>query len=387
MLMSRWELILILSILLLTCVSVDGNDVKPEAQPQGDWSAGIGVKLRCMSTYSYDKYIGYIDEYTAYESSKVTANGWPQLTIENHPLVDVLETWSDIPHPNVTFWSGDENVSSPLDAAHSYYDSEYDYGWIGQGQHWFDYILPNRSPAFYEGLLSTLNEGPWNHSINPVYFHENPSYWGYRYSFSHEGFSYNVTVTYWVQAGYDFSESYAGLLREGSVKVFNETIDKEVHMRRLRCSPSGPAIGGQYFYHVGERVGPSDAAEYTEGEINNLINWDPLFLPAGFSGSFSIRKNGSVVSPEQNHAVPIYWTTLNTNSLNYSVDGLEPGVYNFTLYVSDLARNTVASTFMLTVLSSHILEKGMIVGAIGGLIIIGVGLYIFKMRDKGTIQQ
>jgi hypothetical protein len=377
---GRVKLILILLLLQSIFVSVDNSNATTLAQSQGDWDIDIGEKLRCISTHSWDEYEGYIDEYTAYRHSKVTVNGWPPLSAESHPFVGTLESWSDIPNPNATFWLRDgENISSIHDLVFGY-DSDYDYAWQGQGEYWFDYILPNRSPSVYEGLLVTLTQGPWNHSISPEYFQNDPSYWGYHYSLSHEGFLYNVTVTYWIQAGHDISDNYAGVIRNGWIKVYNESTRWEVHMRQIKCSPSGPAIGGQIFYHSGEIVGAGDAGEYIQGETDNKIFWEPLFWPTGFAGSYGIYLNGTVVVPEQTHMMSPHWSTLDATSLNYSVDGLSPGVYNFTLIVKDITGNIDTSTFMLTVLPSYTVEKTMFVSGIGIITIIGAGLAIFNNR-------
>jgi len=360
-------------LLIVSSVPICNSNTFAAEQTQEDWSSDIGEQLNIMNTITWTEYSGATE-------STTLMNGWSYLSAESHPDVGVLESWSDIPHPNETFSSTYLGFMGGAVFTDVYLSRNI---FQGQNQSWFNFILPNRALSVFANLLDTLTQGPWNHSISPVYFEDEslpvPSFWGYHYSFSHEGFFYEVSVTYWISAGYYSDDHYSGVIREGWVKVYDESIGKEIHMRRIRCSPSGPEIGGQIFYHSGELVGMNNTGEYIEGETGNIINWHPLFLPTGFTGSYGIYMNGTVVVPEQTHTMSPHWTQLDTTSLNHSVDGLAPGVYNFTLVVKDLAQNTVTCSFMLTV-NPYLYTNEIILGGVGILVLIGLGLYLFRRR-------
>jgi hypothetical protein len=369
--------LIVLALLLPVFVPATNCNIPIMAQSQDDWAADIGEQLKCIESLSWSQYIGYIDDYHAYEGSVTNVNHWTRLSAESHPQVGEIEQWSDIPQPNATFWFGGEIVLPVFDAAESLYESA-DFHWYGESQPWFNYILPNKPPSFYEILLGTLTQGPWNCSINPQYFQDHSRYWGYHYSFSHEGFQYNVTVTYWIQAGYNSEKSYAGVLRDGSITVYNETLGKEVHVRRIRCSPAGPAIGGMYFIHSGNKLGLRDTGEYIQGEINNSLLWSPLYWPPGFEGSIQLRRNGSIVIPER----MFNWALYETSTFNYSIDGLGPGLYNFTFSVQDITGNIQTAMFLLIVSPSSALDGVLFLGIIGSILLVCVGLYLFGYRKN-----
>ncbi len=368
---GRVNIILILIVLLSISVTVENSSVTTISQSQEDWSPNNGEKLKCMRTITWN-------QYSTTSSSKTTVNGWPELSVETYPPLDVLETWSDIPQLNETFTKGGEVCTSLFNLVYLHYDY-----WQGQGQHWFHCILPNRSSSFYESLIATLTQGPWNCSIDPEFSEDDtaadsdPIYWGYHYSFDYDGYFYNVTATYWISAGYDVNDNYTGVLRDGWVKMYNETTGNEIHMRRIRCSPSGPTIGGQNFYHSGEKVGLGDTGEYTEGETDNRIVWTPLFWPKDFGSSVNLYLNDTRIVPER-----FTWTNHDSITYNYSVDGLDPGFYNFTFSIKDITGNIDTSTFLLTVQPSDTFENTMLLSGIGILAFICVGLVIYFKRKN-----
>ncbi len=364
--MGNKKLGITLILIVLFSLSVSNNDTLVSAQTQKDWSPEIGERFNCMNTVAWSHDYG-------------TLNGWSLLCAETLPEVGILETWSDIPNPNTTFYNEEFDFigSSVFEAVFSSHIFQ------GQDQHWFNYILPNRNASVFESLLETLTVGPWNHTINPQYFEDedtpSPTYWGYDYSFSHEEYSYNVSVTYWITAGYGPEEHYSGVIREGWIKIYNISLGEEVQMRRIRCSPGGPAITSQRFYHSGELIGQDDIGEYTEGEINNILSWGPIFLPNGVTASYSIRMNGTVVFPEQTHLMSPHWTMLDASSVNFSVDGLDAGVYNFTILVRDYTHNMCTSTFILTV--KPYLYTNEIITGFSIVALIGIGVYYFRRRQ------
>jgi len=364
------KFITILLIVLSMSNFVSSNDVRTMTQSQEDWSADIGEKLQCIRSMEWNH---YYDDYEGHYGETHT-NRWPYLSAETHPVVGNFSSWNDIPHPNETFYNEytGENCSSIFDIV---YYPPYEV-WYGEGQPWFNFILPIRSPSFYENLLETLTQGPWNYSINPVYFEDSdpePSYWGYNYSVSHEGYRYVASATYWISAGYLATDNYAGVIREATVHMFEESSGLPVHSRRLRCSPSGPEILSQTFYHSGEKNEYCYAGEYVEGESDNIISWVDIFYPKGFKSGFELYQNGARIYSIYN-SVP--------DSYNYSVDGLTPGIYNFTLVVSDRATSNNASSFILTVLPSDIQERTLLVGGIGIIGLMGIGFYFGVFRKK-----
>jgi parallel beta-helix repeat protein len=78
--------------------------------------------------------------------------------------------------------------------------------------------------------------------------------------------------------------------------------------------------------------------EYDEGEIGNLILWDP---EDSYPVTYQILQDGSVIKSGP-------WnSTIETISI--SVDGLGPGEYNYTLVVYDVGGNTGTDTVIVVV--------------------------------------
>ncbi len=367
--MKKVGIALLFFIVLSTPANI--SDTVVPLQVQTDWSPSVGERLHCLNTVMWASQEGNLH-------SETWMNGWSLLSMNDYPEVDGIDVWDDIPHPNITF-SKEEFSFMGTCVFEDIYSSRNVFQ--GQDQFWFNYVLPNRNVAFFQSLLETLTVGPWNHSINPEYFNDSsfsPTYWGYQYTFTHEDYTYNVSVTYWTAAGYASDEHYFGVIRDGWIKMYDTSSGEEVHMRRMRCSPAGPTIVSQSFYHAGEMIGQADTGEYTERESENLIQWSPLFVPTGFTASYSLLCNGSVVLPEQTHATSNTYGLLESTSLNYSVDGLSPGVYNFTLILKDSTHATHVSTFWLKVYPYTYTTEAVIL--VTSIVLICLGIYLFRSR-------
>ena len=83
---------------------------------------------------------------------------------------------------------------------------------------------------------------------------------------------------------------------------------------------------------------PADI-QYVEGEDRHLITWTPF---DAHPARYEIFKNGSLV-------VSSSW---GGDTISIDVDGLSPGVYNFTVVVYDWAESSVSDTVIVTVLQS-----------------------------------
>jgi len=83
---------------------------------------------------------------------------------------------------------------------------------------------------------------------------------------------------------------------------------------------------------------PADI-QYVEGEDGRLITWTPF---DAHLARYEIFKNGSLV-------VSSSW---GGDTISIDVDGLSPGVYNFTVVVYDWTENSVSDTVIVTVLQS-----------------------------------
>ena len=73
-----------------------------------------------------------------------------------------------------------------------------------------------------------------------------------------------------------------------------------------------------------------------EGESGNSITWSPS---DDHPESFTIYQNGTVIASGPWDGSPI----------TVEVDGLSPGVYNYTLVVTDVGGNTVTDTVLIAV--------------------------------------
>ena len=86
-------------------------------------------------------------------------------------------------------------------------------------------------------------------------------------------------------------------------------------------------------------VQPNDI-EYTEGDLGHIITWQAFDL---CPESYTILKNGSTLKSG-------LWNT-STEVISISVDGLETGVYNYTLIVQDCVGNNVSDEVLIVVIT------------------------------------
>jgi hypothetical protein len=80
---------------------------------------------------------------------------------------------------------------------------------------------------------------------------------------------------------------------------------------------------------------------YVEGETDNSISWTPSDL---YPASYEIYRNGTQVKSGT-------WNS-SSETISISVDGLTPGVYNYTISVADIGNNLVVDQVDVTVQAS-----------------------------------
>ncbi|MHA2279113.1 MAG: beta strand repeat-containing protein, partial [Candidatus Kariarchaeaceae archaeon] len=82
---------------------------------------------------------------------------------------------------------------------------------------------------------------------------------------------------------------------------------------------------------------PNDIT-YTEGSVGNIVNWTAT---DSYSGNYIILQDGFQVDINT-------WTS--GVAINYPIDGLAKGVYNFTIVISDNSDNSIVDTVLVTVI-------------------------------------
>jgi parallel beta-helix repeat protein len=97
-----------------------------------------------------------------------------------------------------------------------------------------------------------------------------------------------------------------------------------------------PSIVPEY---ISPEIDSPDNIEYTEGETGHVITWTP---DDTYPALFEILRNGSTIDSGP-------W---DGSAISVSVDGLFPGIHNYTLTVWDLTGNSESDTVLVTVIEA-----------------------------------
>ena len=308
-------------------------------------------------------------------------DAWRWLKIDTIPVGGYLgnvTTWDELPDIEVKSMTHPDTEEGGFELIYTHAGLSY------TGVDWFKPVLPSPGDegewnSIMGPFVSTWTSGPWGVPITVEIIPDDmaPSsydnvFWEIGYAFIHEGISYNVTMAYYASSTLP-NNWHSGLIANGTIVGRNATTNEMTNYLELICDPTGPVLYND------------SPATYTEGDTGNELVWQVQEL---FPFEYRMLRNGTVVDTGSMIAGVDTQTTSYTSYsggglFHYSVDGLSPAVYNFTLFVSDIVSNSTSGTRILVVLTKPLSPNTLIVigGGVGLIVILGV-IIVMKRRTS-----
>lgn len=330
--MKRVSILIIASLFALTFLSVSPVNANTE-QLQWSFEEGDYIDYRFIS----DGLV--LDEIISFRIDSPLPE-WCETPPDTYTL-GALDNWMEIPLVPVTAFIPFGGSITEVDG----FPNVFAYGGLASG-YWCRFAVPEGvSKEDYEGLVERWTDGPHG-SIETHILQPSPLrkylYWGFEYGFELLDTIYNVTVWYFQRES---------RLANITIVGHDSTTEAQTHSLMM-VSDWGPPI-----------VSSPDDINFTIGTTGEEISWKPHDY---LLDSYEILRNGTLTQSgplvEDNPHVII------------SLDGLEVGVWNFTIVVTDFLMNSVSDTVFVTVKSGFAIgsEVLLIAAGVGAVAIIGI---------------
>ena len=283
------------------------------------WTVDEGMEIPARIESYYDELgrnVTLDDSFLIRVDSLQNISEWP------------YSNWSSIPYPQLTVildhieWDFESFVLSYI-------------GLEWTGTFWFNPFLPNEPKSVFFSLLDTWTEGPWGRQIQvePVeysWIYDGQNGWGYRYSF-HEDFfvdniTYEVEVLHW-EAG-----AHVDLIKNCTIVGRDSTTNETKCFFRMSCDLTSVQFQDWCL---------NQELNYTVGQTGNEIIWQ--FFNGGPYEiyEYSVLQNDSLFAEGR--------LQFNKQHLTINIDGLTPGSYEFTVFLSDFVGHSANTSAIVTV--------------------------------------
>ncbi|MHA2201390.1 MAG: hypothetical protein ACXABN_16055, partial [Candidatus Thorarchaeota archaeon] len=331
-----------------------------------DWRIDEGdiVHCRLITGQLIDDQVTTIDRLTRLRVDTISAGGY----------LGNVSTWDELPDIGITMLF-DPDIELNFEAIFPSAGISY------TGIDWFKAVLPSPGDesdwnSIMGPYISTWTTGPWGVPINVEIIPDDmaPSnydnvFWEIGYSFTYDGLQYNVTMTYHASTPLP-NVWHSGILANGTIVARNATTDEMTNFLQLICDPTEPSLDNDM------------PLTYTEGETDNTMVWQ---IHEELPGEYLILRNGSEVdSGNMISGVDTQTTSYSPfgggGLFRYNVDGLSPGVYNFTLVIKNFVGNSTAGSRILYVLAQPTSSLPIILIGVGAGMIVVVGIIIVMKR-------
>jgi hypothetical protein len=178
-------------------------------------------------------------------------------------------------------------------------------------------------------------------------------YWGFEYGFEFSDTIYNVTALYLYGDNYLFNLTILGHDSDTGARTHHMMLVTDTH------DPTIGLSGGIRYRNL------------TLGTTGEEILWNVHdYRPCAYE---VYKDNTPILSGE---------CESYNEWVHVSLDGLEVGVYNYTIIATDFLYNTVSDTVIVTVTSTNILgfesDMLLIIGAVGVVVVVGAVIMIRK---------
>ncbi|TFG32575.1 hypothetical protein EU528_03020 [Candidatus Thorarchaeota archaeon] len=268
---------------------------------------------------------------------------WCELPPDTYNL-GALDDWMEIPLVTVTGFIPFGSSTTEVDG----FENIFTYGGLAAG-YWCRFAVPSGiSNDTYASLVEGWTDGPHGtietHIVQPDY-QKQYTYWGFEYGFEFSDTIYNVTAWYFA------ATAAMGRLANVTILGHDSITEEQTHHLMMVTD-----------YHVPTISSPSDL-NFTVGTTDVEIRWASYDNgPYGYE----VFRNDTLF---QSGDLDLYH-----QSITISLDGLDVGVWNYTVVITDFLLNSVSDTVIVTVKSSSILspEILLIVGGVGAVLVVGV---------------
>lgn len=262
-----------------------------------------------------------------------------------------LDDWMDIPTVPVTafipFGGSTDEVSG--------FNNIFTYGGLAAG-YWCRFAVPTgRSNDTYAPLIEQWTSGPHGtiapEVIQPPIVQQH-LYFGFKYGFEFSGSIYNVTAWYYMANGDNY-------LANVTIVAHDSTTQAQTHYMSLFTDWVAPMV-----------FSPGDMKfiNFTVGTADKEALWQ--IHDVEYPIHYEVYRNDTLVTSGSIELSDNRW-------IHVSLDGLEIGVWNYTIVVTDLLMNTASDTVIVTVYSSFAIgPEVMLIGAggIGAIVVIAIVL-------------
>ena len=309
------------------------------------------------------------------------------LRIENEPAyVSYVETWDEIPHVNVSMIDSNGIVTEPDEFEYLIQDA----GLTWTGHDWFRAAIPHFGVYettwnnVYEDLLETW-VGPWGFDINvsilpdPRYEYYSlwdQTFWAIEYNFTYAGVYYEVMASYWLYPSQTPLGSNSGLIQNVTITGEDASSGNAMNFFQLICDPSAPDIWAHRFVVYPEEGGRLlvDSLNYTEGDEGYAISWR---IREDYPVDYAIYDNDGLIASGPMNITHGYAD----DQIEFSLDGLDAGVHNLTLVVTNTVGTTDSDWALVNVTSRGWLPQfgltEIVVIGVGSAVVLGaVALYM-----------
>ncbi|MFW9925708.1 MAG: hypothetical protein ACFFDM_02960 [Candidatus Thorarchaeota archaeon] len=265
-----------------------------------------------------------------------------------------LDDWMQIPTVPVTAFI--PTGGPPIEVEG--FDNIFSYGGLAAG-YWCRFAVPTgESNDTYAPLVEQWTDGPHG-AIEPQIIQppqvQQYLYWGLKYGFEFSGSIYNVTAWYYLANGDHY-------LANVTIVAHDSTTQAQTHYMSLFTDYHDPTV-----------TSPGDMKfiNFTVGTVGEEALWQ--IHDVEYPVHYEIFRNGTLVSSGSKGLYDSNW-------LHYSLDGLEIGVWNYTIVVTDLLMNSASDTVIVTVYSSFAIGPEILLVAAGVGVIVVVAVIVVKRR-------
>jgi hypothetical protein len=268
--------------------------------------------------------------------------------------IDELDDWMQIPTVPVTAFI--PTAGSPIEVEG--FDNIFAYGGLA-AEYWCRFAVPTgKYMEVYYSLVEGWDAGPHG-AITPQiiepHFQQSNLYWGFEYGFEFSGSIYNTTAWYYEANGDHY-------LANVTIVAHNSTTQTQTHYMSLFTDWHAPSV-----------TSPGDMKfiNFTVGTVDKEALWQ--IHDVEYPIHYEVYRNGTLATSGS--------IELGDNSwLHFSLDGLEIGVWNYTIVVTDLLMNSASDTVIVTVYSSIAIGSEMILIAAGVCVVVVVVAIVLKRR-------
>jgi hypothetical protein len=265
-----------------------------------------------------------------------------------------LDNWMEIPLVPVTAFI--PTAGPPIEE--DGFENIFTFGGLSAG-YWCRFAVPSgESNNTYAPLVERWTSGPHG-AIEPRIiqppFVQQYLYWGFEYGFELTGSIYNVTAWY-----YQSGDNTMGLLANVTIVSHDSTTQELTHYMTLFTDYRPPTVS---------QSGGVDI-NFTVGTVDEEVLWQ--IHDVEYPLDYEVYRNDTLILSDSIGLDDSRW-------VHVSLDGLEVGVWNYTIVVSDLLMNSVSDTVIVTVNGGFAIGSEMILIA-AGIGIVAVVAIVVKRR-------